>query len=133
MTLSYTTTERDSRLDVLSAAIGSAGILKIYGGSVPATVGASLGGATLLAQLTCGTPFAPASSAGLLTANAIATESSADGTGTAAFFRITDSLGNAQIQGSCGTSGADLNFNSTSIAAGAQVSVTSLTITEGNP
>jgi len=31
-----------------------------------------------------------------------------------------------------GTSGADLNLNTTSIVSGAQVSVSSLTITSGN-
>ncbi len=132
MTLSYTTTERNTRMDALATAIGNAGILKIYSGSVPANVGASIGASVLLAQLTCGTPFAGASSGGVLTANAISTESSADATGTATYFRITNSGGTAQIQGSVGTSGADLNLNTTSIVAGAAVSVTSLTLTEGN-
>ena len=133
MTLSYTTTERNTRMDAIATAIGNAGIVKIYSGSVPANVGASLGAAVLLAQLTCGTPFAAASSGGVLTANAISTESSADGTGTASFFRITTSGGTAEVQGSVGTSGADLNLNSTGITAGASVSITSMTITEGNP
>jgi len=133
MTLSYTTTDRNARMDVESASIGNAGIVKIYSGSVPANVGASLGAAVVLAQLTCGTPFAAGASGGVLTANAITTDSSADATGTATFFRITDSGGTAVIQGSVGTSGADLILNSTGISAGASVSVTSMTITEGNP
>jgi len=119
-------------MDVETASIGSAGILKIYSGSVPADVGASLGAAVVLAQLTCGSPFAAGASGGVLTANAITTDSSADATGTATFFRITTSGGTAVIQGSVGTSGADLNLNSTGISAGASVSVTSMTITEGN-
>lgn len=133
MTLSYDTTDRNARMNQLATSIGNAGIFKIYSGSVPANVGASLGAAVLLAQLTCGTPFAASASGGVLTANAISTESSADGTGTASFFRITTSGGTAVIQGSVGTSGADLNLNTTGITAGAQVSITSLTITEGNP
>lgn len=133
MTLSYDTTDRNSRLGIMTTAIGNAGILKMYSGTPPANVGAALSGNTLLAQLTCGSPFAPAASGGVLTANAISTESSADGTGTATFFRLTDSGGTAKIQGSIGTSGADLNLNTTSIVTGAAVSVTSATITEGNP
>lgn len=132
MALSYDTTVRNTRLDALTTAIGTNGIIKIYGGAVPANVGASLGSATLLAQLNCSSTFAPASSGGLLTANAITTENSADGTGTATFFRITTSGGVAKIQGTCGTSGADMNFNSTAIALGVTVAITSLTITEGN-
>lgn len=133
MTLSYTTTERNARLDVLTTNIGASGIVKIYSGSVPANVGTALTSQVLLAQLACSSTFAPASSGGVLTANAITTESSADGTGTATFFRITTSGGTAEIQGSVGTSATDLILNTTSIVAGAAVSISSMTITEGNP
>ena len=133
MTLSYDTTDRNARLDTLTTSLGASAVVKIYSGTVPANVGASLSGNTLLAQLTCSSTFAAASSGGVLTANAITTENSADGTGTASFFRITNSGGVAKIQGSVGTSGADLNLNTTSIVAGAAVSISSMTITEGNP
>lgn len=132
MALSYTTADRDARLDQLTTAIGTSGFLKIYSGTPPANVGASLSGNTLLAQLALSSAFAAAASAGVLTANAITQDSSADATGTATFFRITDSAGNAKIQGTVGTSGADLNLNTVSIVSGAAVSVSSLTITEGN-
>jgi hypothetical protein len=36
------------------------------------------------------------------------------------------------VQGTVGTSGQDLNLNTTSISSGATVSITSLVITEGN-
>ena len=49
---------------------GSAGKLRIYSGTRPANVAASITG-TLLADLTLGSPFAPAASAGVLTANAV--------------------------------------------------------------
>lgn len=133
MALSYTTTDRNARLDQLTTSVGASGILKIYSGTPPANVGASLSGNTLLAQLTMNATFAPASSGGVLTLNSITTESSADATGTATFFRMTTSGGTAKIQGTVGTSGADLNMNTTSIVSGAAVSVSSFTITEGNP
>ncbi len=99
MSLSYTTTDRDTRLDALTTSVGASGILKIYSGTPPANVGASLSGNTLLAQLTMNATFAPGSSAGVLTLNAITTESSADATGTAAFFRMTTSGGTAKHPG----------------------------------
>jgi hypothetical protein len=133
MSLSYTTTARNARLDEITTVVGASGILKFYSGTPPANVGASLSGNTLLAQLTMNATFAPPSSGGVLTLNSIATESSADATGTASFFRMTTSGGTAEVQGTVGTSGADLNLNTTSIVAGAAVSVSSFTITEGNP
>lgn len=108
-----------------------AGTLKIYGGSVPADADAALGGATLLATLTLSDPAfgAAADNTGkaTATASAITSDATADATATATFFRATDSNGLAIIQGSVGTSGANLNLNSTAIQAGAEVAVTAWT------
>lgn len=134
MTISYTTAAANAKLDGtgLNSYIGNGAKLRIYSGSVPANADASIGAATLLAELTCGTPFGTVASK-VLTAGSITADSSADATGTASFFRIYKSDGTtAVVQGTVGTSGADLNLNSTSIVATASVSVTSLTITEGN-
>lgn len=131
MTLSYTTTIRSNRMTQVLNAVGDAGFIKIYSGSVPANVAASLGAAVLLAQLTTATPFGTVTS-GVLTLGTVTSDSSADNTGTASFYRQTDSGGTAQIQGSVGTSGADMNLNTTAIVAGATVSITSGTYTEGN-
>lgn len=106
------------------------GLLKIYAGSVPADVNAALGGATLLATLTMSTTAFGAASSGVATAAAITSDTSADATGTATFFRITNAAGTAIIQGNVGTSGADLNLSSTSITAGGTVAVSSLTYTQ---
>lgn len=135
MALSYTTTLRNNRLDEIKTLIDAgagAGLLKIYSGTVPADVGTALGAQVLLATLTLSDPCAAAASGGVLTFSAITQDASADATNTAAFFRVTDSDGNAVVQGTVGTSGADLNLTSTSIVATEPVSVTSFTITEGN-
>ncbi len=135
MALSYTTTLRNNRLDEIATLINAgtgAGLLKIYSGSVPANVGTALGAQVLLATLTLTDPVAAAASSGVLTFSTITQDSSADATGTAAFFRITDSDGNAVVQGTVGTSGADLNLTSTSIVATEPVAVSSFTITEAN-
>jgi hypothetical protein len=69
----------------------------------------------------------------VLTLNAIASGTAAS-TGTATWFRIVQTDGSTHVlDGTVGTSGADLNLNTTSIVSGATVSITSFTITAGNP
>lgn len=122
---------RNNMLDQITTRAGASALLRIYDGARPATGGAAT---TLLAELTCNATFAPAAAAGVLTLNAITQDSSANATGTATWFRIVQSDGTTHVlDGNVGTSGSDLNLNTTSIVAGAAVSVTSFTITEGNP
>ena len=130
MALAYSSTLRNNRLDEITAAVGASGLLRIYDGSRPATGGAAT---TLLAERTCGATFAAGAAAGGLTLNAITQDSSANATGTATWFRITTSGGTAVVDGSVGTSGSDLNLTTTSIVSTQPVSVSSFTITEGNP
>lgn len=133
MTLSYSTTLRNAQLDAVTTAVGASGKLRIYSGTRPANVAASITG-TLLAELTLNATFAPAASSALLTLNAITADSSADATGTASHFRIFQSNGTtAVVDGDVGTSGSDLNLNSVSLTAGGTVSVTSFTVTGNNP
>lgn len=132
MAISYVTTLRNDRLDDITARIDAgagAGLLRIYNGTRPATCGTAT---TLLAELTFSDPSFPAASAGVLTANAITADPSADNTGTATWFRSVDSTGTCVIDGNCGTSGSDLNFNSVDISAGQEVSCASFVITAGN-
>lgn len=128
-TLGYITTLRNAQLDAIPTAIGASGLLRIYDGSRPATGGTAT---TLLAQLALSATSAPAAASAVLTFNAIANDSSADATGTATWHRFATSGGSAVIDGSTGTSGADLNFNTVSFVAGAVIAVTSYTITAGN-
>lgn len=132
MAVKYSTALRNAQLDAVTTAIGGSGKLRIYSGTRPANVAAAITG-TLLAELTLNATFAPAASSGVLTANAITGDTSADATGTATHFRIFQSNGTtAVIDGDVGTSGSDLNLTSTSIVATEPVNVTSLTITRGN-
>lgn len=132
MTLGLATTLRNARLDQITAAIdaGTAGLLRIYDGSRPATGGAAT---TLLAELTLSDPSAAGAAAGVLTFSAITADASANATGTATWFRIVTSAAAFVLDGSVSTAGADINFNTTSIVTGANVSVSSLVFTEGNP
>ena len=131
MALGYNVTLRNNQLDEVTARAGASALLRIYDGSRPATGGTAT---TLLAELTCNATFAAAASSGTLTLNAITADSSANATGTATWFRIVQSDGSTHVMdGNVGTSGSDLNFNSVSITSGGTVSVTSFTITAGNP
>ena len=61
-----------------------------------------------------------------------ASDSSANATGTATWFRVVTSGGTFVIDGNVGTSGSDLNLNTTSIVIGGPVQITSFTITAPN-
>jgi hypothetical protein len=113
-----------------AVALADGGKLRIYSGSQPATAATAVSGQTLLAELTLGSPAFGAASNGVATANSITADSSADATGTAAWFRVVSSGGTGLWDGSVATSGADLNLDSVSIVAGGNVSVSSFTFTE---
>jgi hypothetical protein len=130
MTVGMVTNLRNARLDAITTFVGASGKLRIYSGTRPATGGTAT---TLLAELTLNATFAPAASGGVLTLNAITGDTTADATGTASWARIFKSDGTTIcLDCSVGTSGADINLNTVSIVAGAAVTVTSATITEGN-
>lgn len=134
MAIAFKSTVRTSRANVIRDAIDAgttAGLLRIYSGTRPATDGA-ITTQTLLAELTFSDPSSSGASSGVLTMSAISPDTSANATGTASWFRVVDSNSNTVIDGDCGTSGSDLNLNSVSITTGQQVSCSSFVITEGN-
>lgn len=91
-------------------------------------------GATVLATLTFGDPaFGNADANGTATANAITADSSADDTGDADGFDVTDSDDNVIFSGSVTATGGggDITLDNVSIAAGQTVSMTSLTYDSG--
>jgi hypothetical protein len=131
MALSYSAAIRNAQLDQITTAVGTTAKLRIYSGTRPANVAASITG-TLLAELTCNATFAPGASTGVLTLNSI-TSATASATGTASHFRLWNSAATtAMVDGDVSTSASDLNLNSTSITSGGSVAVTSFTITAGN-
>jgi len=122
--------EADAFSDLLDS-----GYLRIYdstgGTGQPATVDTAIGSQVLLAELRFNATSAPAAVAGVLTFNAITSDTDANATGTATWFRALKSDGSTVVfDGSVGTSGANLNLNSVAISSGAAVSVTSLTYTQ---
>jgi hypothetical protein len=118
-------------VDSVTALLAS-GKLDIYSGTQPAVDGAITG--TRLARLTFGATAFPASSnsGGTVTATANAiTSDTAAVAGTAGYFALMKSDGTTVVAtGSVGTSGADLNLSSLTIAGGATVSCSAFTITQ---
>lgn len=106
------------------------GYLRIYDGTIPTNADTAVGAQTLLAELRFNATAFGAASNGVATANAFTADSSANATGTAAWFRALASNGSTVIfDGTVGTSGDDLNLNTVSIVSGAAVSVSSMTVT----
>lgn len=118
-------------VDLIDGGSG-AGTIQIRTGSAPANCEASNTG-TLLATLTFSDPAfgnaADINPGARATASAITSDTSIDADGTAVHFRIFDSNAVCIIQGSVGTSGSDINFNSVSFVTGAECAITSLTVT----
>ena len=112
---------------------GTAAVINIYDSTVPADADTALGAQVLLAQLTCSatafTSVTDDTPGAIATFAAITSDSSANATGTATFFRIlTQSGGTTIAQGTVGTATSDLILNTVSITSGSTVSITSATI-----
>jgi hypothetical protein len=124
MAVTYTTAVKTARM--------AAVIAQIDAGAGPGTLEiGTTGMASVLAVLTLADPCGSAAS-GVLTFDfdPAVTDASADNSGAAAEARIKDSNGTIVISGlTVGTSGANINLDSTSITAGQSVSLTSGTIT----
>jgi hypothetical protein len=120
------------------AALANSGKLRIYDGAQPTDANTAVGAQVLLAELSLSsTAFGAAVASGsagskvvTATAATITDDSTADASGTAAWFRVVKSNGTSVVfDGSVGTSGADLNLATVAIVAAADVAVTSFTIT----
>lgn len=109
--------------------VGGAGSLCIFTGTQPANTTDPDSG-TLLATCPMSNPAFGAASAGVATANSITSDTNIDATGTAGYFRMKSGAGTVIFQGTVGTSGADINFNSVGFIAGGTCAISSLTYTK---
>jgi hypothetical protein len=121
-------------LDAITALLGSNPVITIRSGAQPATTltaDAGTLGATLPMSATGFGASTSLTGNGLATAaaNAITSDTNAAASITAQHFRIKTSGGTTIMQGNVGTSSADLIFNTTTIAAGDTVAITSLKAT----
>ncbi len=131
MTIGMSTNLRNARADANTTFAGNGALLRLYDGTRPSTGGTAT---TLLAELTCGTPFAASASGGVLTLGSITQDSAANAAGNATWFRLVKSDGTTHIMDGSVTAtggGGDMELVTTSITTGQPVQVTSFTITEG--
>jgi hypothetical protein len=130
MALQFDVTLQNAQMDAISTEVGSAGFLEIYTGAEPANCAAATTG-TKLSKHTLGSPFAPASSAGVLSPT-LPANVNALATGTAGYWRVFKANDTTCVmQGTVGTSGADLNLNTLALVSGGPVQINSWTITAG--
>ena len=121
MAITHPTNVRNALATQILALIDSdvgAGKIEIY----------NAGRATLLGTLTCTDPCGTVAS-GTLTFSAIAQDSAADATGSAALFDVKDFSGDLVFSGTITATGGggDMTMPSVSITAGEPIQITSLT------
>lgn len=128
MAMQYSTAVRNAQLDALEA-LFLTGKLRIYSGAAPANPSDAATG-TLLADITLPADPMAAASGGSKAKSGTWATSSASASGTAGYFRVLDSAGTVtHIQGTVGTSSADLIVDSVTFTAGQAFTVTSFTLT----
>lgn len=120
----------NAAVDAVTAQLNN-GYLRLYSGSQPATADTAIGAQVLLAELRFNATAFGSAVGSVATANALTPDASADASGTATWFRAFKSDGTTAVfDGSIGTSGANLNLNSTSILSGAVVSIDTFSYTQ---
>jgi hypothetical protein len=134
MTMQYSVTVRNAKLDAVESTIGVSAVLRIISGSMPATCATTQTG-TVVATCTLPSDWMNAASGGTKTLLGSWGDASADATGTAGYFRFLDSSATTcHIQGTVTLTGGggDMTVDNTSFTAGQAFSVTSFTLTAGN-
>lgn len=129
--LKYSNGTRNAQQQGLITYAGSDAIIRIYSGTQPSNANTAISTQTLLAALTVTGSFGTDSN-GTLTISSVAS-TTAVASGTASFFRIVKSDGTTVVMdGSIGTSDADMVVNTTTITSGENVQISSGTIIRNN-
>ena len=129
--LKYSNGTRNAQQQGLITYAGSGCLINIYQGTQPANANTAISTQTLLVSLPISGSFGTDSN-GTITLSAV-TSASAVATGTASFFRIFKSDGTTVVMdGSVGTSSADMILNTTAIANTQTVTINSGTIIRAN-
>jgi hypothetical protein len=111
-------------------ALANSGYLRIYDGGQPASANTAITTQAVLAELTMNTTAFAAAASGVITANSITSDTQANASGTATWYRVWKSDGVTPLwDGTVGTTSCDINLNSVAISSGAEVSISALTHT----
>lgn len=134
MTVQLSVAVRNARLDAIETTIGTSAILKIRTGGQPATCATADSGSVLA---TCNLPsdYLAAASSGSKAKSGTWEDTSADGSGVAAHFRIYASDGTTcHGQGTVTATGGggDMTVDNTTFAAAQAFTITSFSLTDGN-
>lgn len=132
--MQYSVAVRNARLESVETTIGTGPKLRLYTGAAPANCAAARSG-TLLAELTLPGDWLANASGGtkVLTGTWTGTATNA---GTAGHWAIMDSAGTTcHMQGTLSASGGggEMQVDNPVIASGQTVTVSTFTITGGNP
>ena len=121
MAVTYTVAVKNARLNAVTTAIGTTGVLEI----------GTTGMATVLATIPLANPAAPGAASGVLTFTMPQSDTSADASGTAAAARIRTATGGTDIVTglTVGISASDIVLDSVSVTAGQTITINSATIT----
>lgn len=133
MTIQYSVTLNNAKLDQVETVLGTAAILRIYTGAMPATCATAASGTKLTEDSLPSDWMAAASGAakaksGTWTLNGVAA-------GTAGYFRLLDSgLAATHMQGTVTATGGggDMTLDNAVIAVSQVITVNTFTITAGN-
>lgn len=128
----FSTACLNAMLDTIKTTLGTAAELRFYDGTKPANADTAITTQNLLAQLPLTTPdeFGAAASR-TITANSITTDTAANATGTATWASLVKSDGTRVVDLTVGEAAdsADITVDNKSFQAGADIAVTSLSIT----
>lgn len=128
--MQYSAAVANATLDAIESTIGTSAILKIYTGTMPANVALGRTG-TVLATVSLPSDWMAAATLGAKAKSGTWQDTSADNTGTAAYFTIFASDGTtAHIQGTVGVSATDMIVDSTSFTSGQSFTINTFTITK---
>ncbi len=131
MAFQFSVAARNAALDAIETAAGTAPVLTIRTGTVPANCAAARTG-TVLATLTLPSDWLAAASGGAKALAGTWQDAAADATGTAGHFSI-DQGATCHIQGTVTATGGggDMTLDNVSILAGGAVNITGFTLTAG--
>ena len=130
--LNYSAALEKARMDANTTIIGNAGKLYLFSGTQPAGPGTTHAQTLIAGPFTLGTPFAPGATTALpsVLSPTLPSNVNASSTGQATWWRVCTSAGdgstNGVIDGSAGTSGADMTVGPAT--SGQPVAITSWTI-----
>lgn len=134
--LNYSAALEKARMDAITTAVGNAGKLWIYQGTQPAGPGTTHSETLVAGPFTLGSPFAPGATSALpsVLSPTLPANVNASASAQPTWWRVTTSAGTdggaGLVDGSAGTSGADMTVGMAT--SGQPVAITTWTLTSAN-